>query len=165
MLVALDVVVHGFLADERRLSGSPSGGLLVAKNHASGSCLRNQSVLLVGYAALDVADRLAPPNDHSLRSELRLPDRAKEIDFQFHGSKGFIWGESTCKRHAHGGVRYVAKNPSVQRSHGICMLWSGCQDDRRPSVRMSFASNPIKRAMGTSFVLARSRKSACEGIS
>src|SRR5580693_6194119 len=30
---------------------------------------------------------------------------------------------------------------------------------------MSFASNPISRAIGTSFVFARSLKSACEGIS
>src|SRR6266436_4840424 len=34
----------------------------------------------------------------------------------------------------------------------------------RPSA-ISFASNPIRRAIGTSFVFARSLKSACEGIS
>jgi len=65
---------------------------------------------------------------------LRLPDRAKEIDFQFHGSKGFIWGESTCKCDAHRGISNITKNSAMQRSHGICMLWSGCQDDRRPTV-------------------------------
>ena len=114
--------------------GLPSCGLLVAKNHASGSCLRNQSVLFVGYSTLDVPDRVAPPHDRSFRFELCLPDRAKEIDFQFHGSKGFIWGESTCKCYAHRGVSNIAKNSAMQRSHGICMLWSGRQDDRRPPV-------------------------------
>ena len=45
------------------------------------------------------------------------------------------------------------------------MLWSGRQDDRRRSVAISLASNPISRAMGTSFVFARSLKFASEGIS
>src|SRR6266849_1214062 len=81
-----------------------SRGLLAAKRHTSGSRFRDQSVLLVGYGALDVADRVAPPHDRSFRLELRLPHRAKEIDFQFHSSKGFVWGESTCKRNAHRGV-------------------------------------------------------------
>jgi hypothetical protein len=114
--------------------GLPSFGLLAAKCHTRGSRFRDQSVLLVGYGALDVADRVAPPHDRSFRFELCLPDRAKEIDFQFHGSKGFIWGESTCKRNAHRGISNIAKNSAVQRSHGIGMLWSDCQDDRRPPV-------------------------------
>src|SRR5271155_599005 len=113
-------------------------GLLVAKNHASGSRFRDQSVLLVGDGALDIADQVAPPHDRSFRLELCLPDRAKEIDFQFHGSKGFIWRESTCKRYAHCGISNIAKNSAMQRSHGICMLRSGCQDDRRPSVTNVF---------------------------
>jgi len=145
--------------------GLPSFGLPAAKYHTGGSRLCDQSVLLVGDGALDVADRVAPPHHHSFRFELCLPDRAKEIDFQFHGSKGFIWGESTCKRYAHRGISNIAKNSAMQRSHRICMLWSGRQDDRCPPVTNVFASNPISRAMGTSFVFARSLKSACEGIS
>src|ERR1700676_2227293 len=117
-----------------RLSASPSCGLLAAKRHTRGSRFRDQSVLLVGDGALDVADRVAPPHDRSFRFELCLPDRAKEIDFQLHGSKGFIWGESTCKRYAHRGISNVAQNSAMQRSHGICMLWSGCQYNRGPSV-------------------------------
>src|SRR5271163_3102799 len=109
--------------DAKRL---PSCGLLVAKNHTRGSRFRDQSVLLVGYGALDVADRVAPPHDRSFRLELRLPHRPKEIDFQFHSSKGFVWGESTCKRNAHCGVSNIAKNSAMQHSHGICMLWPGC---------------------------------------
>jgi hypothetical protein len=65
-----------------------SFGLLAAKNHTRGSRFRDQSVLLVGDSALDVADRVVPPHDGSFRFELCLPDRAKEIDFQFHSSKG-----------------------------------------------------------------------------
>src|SRR6266851_1878417 len=117
-----------------QVKGLSSSGLLAAKCHTRASRFRDQSVFLVGKGALDVADRVAPPHHRSFRFELCLPDRAKEIDFQFHGSKGFIWGESTGKRYAHRGISDIAKNTAVQCSHGICMLWSGCQDDRRPSV-------------------------------
>jgi hypothetical protein len=48
----------------------PSFGLLVAKRQTRGSHFRDQSVLLVGDGALDVADRLAPPHDRSFRFEL-----------------------------------------------------------------------------------------------
>ena len=37
-----------------------------------------------------------------------------------------------------GGISNIAKNSAMERSHGICMLWSGCQDDRRPPVRNVF---------------------------
>src|SRR6202521_4548057 len=100
----------------------------------TGKPLSRSIGLLVGDGALDVADRVAPPHDRPFRFELCLPDRAKEIDFQFHGSKGFIWGESTCKCYAHCGVSNIAKNSAMQRSHGICMLWSGRQDDRRAPI-------------------------------
>src|SRR6202451_2586430 len=112
----------------------PSCRRSVAKNHAGGTRFRDQSVLLVGYGALHIADRVAPPHDRPFRFELCLPDRAKEIDFQFHGSKGFIWGESTCKCYTHCGISNIAKNSAMQRSHGICVLWSGRQDDRRAPV-------------------------------
>jgi hypothetical protein len=54
--------------------GLPSFGLLAAKCHTRGSRFRNQSVLLVGAGALDVADRVTPPHDGSFRFELCLPD-------------------------------------------------------------------------------------------
>jgi hypothetical protein len=69
-----------------------------------------------------------------------LPDRAEEIDPQFHSSKGFLWSESTCKRYTHCGISNIAKNSAMQRSHGICVLWSGCQDDRGPS-------SPLEQAL------------------
>ncbi len=56
---------------------------------------------------------MAPSHDRSFRFELRLPHRAKEIDFQFHGSKGFIWGESTRECHAHRGISNIAKNSAI----------------------------------------------------
>jgi hypothetical protein len=65
---------------------------------------------------------MAPPHNRSFRFELRLPDGSEDIDFQFHRSEGFLASESACKCYSHGGVRYVAKNPTVQRSHWICML-------------------------------------------
>src|ERR1700720_3997172 len=121
-----------------RLRASPSCGLLAAKDHASRSRFRDQSALLVAYGALYIADYATPPHDYSFRSELCLPDRAEEIDFQFNRSEGFLRSENTCKRQAHRGISNVAQNPPMQRSHGICMLWSGRQDDRRPSVSNVF---------------------------
>src|ERR1700730_15521492 len=118
--------------------GLPPFGLLAAKCHTRGSRFRDQSVLLVGDGALDVADRVAPPHDRSFRFELCLPNRSEEIDFQFHGSKGFIRGESTCKRYAHRGISNITKNSAMQRSHRICMLWSCHQDDRCPPVSNVF---------------------------
>src|SRR2546426_7422904 len=61
----------------------PSCRLLAAKHHTSRRRFRDQSVLLVGYVAFNVADGAAPLHNGSFRSELCLPDRAKEIDFQF----------------------------------------------------------------------------------
>src|SRR5215471_19680149 len=74
----------------------PSCRLLAAKHHTSRRRFRDQSVLLVGYVAFNVADGAAPLHDGSFRSELCLPDRAKEIDFQFDGSEGFLRGKGAC---------------------------------------------------------------------
>jgi hypothetical protein len=62
-----------------------------------------------------------------------LPDRAKEIDFQFDRSERFLLREGARKCNANRGIGNIAKNPAVQCSHGICMLRSRCQDHRRPS--------------------------------
>src|SRR5712692_2756767 len=105
----------------------PTCGLLAAKHHASGSCSRDQSVLLIGYGALNIADRAAPLHHGSFRTESRLPDRAKEIDFQLDRSEGFLRREGARKRHSHGGVSNVAKDSAVERSHGIRVLGSGRQ--------------------------------------
>src|ERR1700678_1590093 len=112
----------------------PSCGLLAAKHHTGGRRFRDQSVFLVGNGALEVADGLAPPHDRPFSSELCLPDWAKEIDFQFDRGERFLRRESACERDAHRRISYIAKNTAVQCSHGICMLWSGCQDHRRPPV-------------------------------
>src|ERR1700730_11682119 len=145
--------------------GLPPFGLLAAKCHTRGSRFRDQSVLLVGDGALDVADRVAPPHDRPFRFQLCLPDRAKAIDFQFHGSKGLIWGESTCKCYAHCGIAISQRIPPCSVPMGFACCGPAAKTTvARPSA-MSFASNPISRAMGTSFVFARSLKSACEEIS
>src|SRR5215469_182634 len=108
----------------------PSCRLLAAKHHTSRRCFRDQSVLLVGYVAFNVADGAATLYNGSFRSELCLPDRAKEIDFQFDSSEGFLRRKGACKRHPHCRIGNITKNSAVQRSHGICMLRSGCQYDR-----------------------------------
>src|ERR1700678_1793552 len=100
----------------------PACGLLTAKDHTSGSCFRNQSILFIGYGALDVTHGAAPLHDGSFRFELCLPDWTKEIDFQFDGCEGLLGRKRACKRNSHRGVRNIAKNTAVQRSHGICML-------------------------------------------
>src|SRR5215470_7524823 len=68
----------------------PSCRLLAAKYHTSRRRFRDQSVLLVGYVAFDVADGAATLYNGSFRSELCLPDWAKEINFQFDRSEGFL---------------------------------------------------------------------------
>ena len=123
---------------DRRRVELPSRGLLAAKHHARGRCFRDQSLLLVGYSALHITNRAAPLHDGSFRSESCLPDRTKEIDFQFDRSEGFLRREGARKRHSHRGVSNIAKNPAVQRPHGICMLGSGCQADRGPSITYLF---------------------------
>src|SRR5438067_840168 len=138
----------------RRLSLSCSGSrcFSVIRCFQGGSRFRDQSVFLVGNGALDVADRMAPPHDLSFRFELRLPHRAKEIDFQFHGSKGFIWGESTCKRYTIAASAMSQRIPPCSVPMGFACCGPAAKTTvARPSA-MSFASNPISRAMGTSFV-------------
>src|SRR5277367_4191886 len=97
--------------------GLPSRGLLAAKYLASGRCSRNQSVLLVGYGAFDIAYVPAALHDGSFRFELCVPNRAKEIDFQFNSCEGFLLRERACKSNSHRGISNIAKNPAVQRSH------------------------------------------------
>src|SRR5215469_18660118 len=108
----------------------PSCKLLAAKHPTSRRCFRDQSVLIVGNVALNVADGAATLYNGSYRSELCLPDRAKEINFQLDGSEGFLRRKGACKRHPHCRIGNIATNSAVQRSHGICMLGSGCQYDR-----------------------------------
>src|SRR5437870_8245439 len=108
----------------------PSCRLLAAKHHTSRRRFRDQSVLLIGYLAFNVANGAAPLHNGSFRSELCLPNRAKEIDFQFDGSEGFLRSKGARKRHPHCRISNIAKDSAVQRSHGICMLRSGCQHDR-----------------------------------
>ncbi len=107
----------------------PSCRLLAAKHHTSTRRFRDQSVLLVGYVAFNVADGAATLHNGSFRSELCLPDRAKEIDFQFDGSEGFLRRKSACERHPHCRIGNITEDSAVQRPHGICMLRSGCQHD------------------------------------
>src|SRR5260370_8403976 len=117
----------------------PHCTLLAAKHHTSRRRFRDQSVLLVGYVAFNVADGAAPLHNRSFRSELCLPDRAKEIDFQFDGSEGFLRGKDACKRHPHCRIGNIAKDSAVQRSHGICMLRSGCEHDRSAPISDLFS--------------------------
>src|ERR1700722_918492 len=116
-----------------KAEGLPAWCLLAAKHHARGSRFRDQSALLVGYCALHIPDSAAPLHDLSFRLKPCLPNRAKEIDFQFDRSERFLLREGARKCNAHRGISNITKNPAVQCSHGICMLRSRCQDDGRPS--------------------------------
>src|SRR6266849_5085472 len=142
----------------------PSCRLLAAKHHTSTRRFRDQSVLLVGYVAFNVADGAAPLPNGSFRSELCLPDRAKEIDFQFDGSEGFLGRKRTGKRHPHCRIGNIAKDSAMQRPMGFaCCSPAANMTVARPSA-ISFASNPIRRATGMSLALARSLKSDFNGI-
>jgi hypothetical protein len=86
----------------------PSCGLLAAKHHASRSCFRDQSVLLIGYGALHIGDRAVPLHDCSFRCESRsafaespsppslLSHWEKETDFQFSCIKDDQVWRSNC---------------------------------------------------------------------
>src|SRR6266849_6851246 len=143
----------------------PSCRLRAAKHHTSRRRFRDQSVLLVGYVAFNVADSAAPLHNGSFRFELCLPDRAKEIDFQFDGSEGFLRRKRACKPIPITASAISQRIPPCSVPMGFACCGPAAKTTvARPSA-MSFASNPISRAMGTSFVFARSLKSACEGIS
>src|SRR5437879_8758768 len=105
----------------------PSCRLLAAKHHTSRRRFRDQSVLLVGYVAFNVADGAAPLHNGSFRSELCLPDRAKEIDFQFDGSEGFLRVKGAYKRHPHCRIGNIAKDSAFTLSPWLWTLQSCCQ--------------------------------------
>src|SRR5215469_2464126 len=110
----------------------PSGRFLTSEHHAGGVCLCNQSILLIGNVAFHVADAAAPLHHRPLRFELCLPDRAKEIDLEFDGSKGLVRSESACKRYTHRRVGNIAKNAAVKCAHRICVLRSCCEKNGGP---------------------------------
>jgi hypothetical protein len=108
-------------------------------------------------------DRAAPPYDGSFRSELCLPDRAKEIDFQFDRREEFVRREGACKRYSHRGVSNIAKNSRAASPWDLHAVVRQPTTVARPSATF-FASNPISRRIGTSFAFARSLKPGCNGM-
>ena len=142
----------------------PSCRLLAAKHHTSRRCFRDQSVLVVGNVALNVADRAATLNNGSYRSELCLPDRAKEIDFQFDGSEGFLRARVLANAIPIAASAISQRIPPCSVPIGFaCCGPAANMTVARPSA-ISFASNPIRRATGTSLTLARSLQSSYNGI-
>src|SRR6266568_8720139 len=143
----------------------PSCRLLAAKHHTSTRRFRDQSVLLVGYVAFNVADGAATLHNGSFRSELCLPDRAKEIDFQFDGSEGFSGARVLANAIPIAASAISQRIPPCSVPTGfVCCGPAANMTVARPSA-ISFASNPIRRATGMSLTLARSLKSDFNGIS
>src|SRR5207253_9672351 len=68
---------------------------------------------------VEASDGAAPLHNGSFRSELCLPDRAKEIDFQFDGSEGFLRRKSACERHPHCRIGNIAKDSAVHVPMGF----------------------------------------------
>src|SRR5260370_41987620 len=106
------------------LLGLAALGILSSQHEASRRSLGNEPAAFVYDLALDVAQALPATHNFSLGLEVRLPDGTEEIDLQFHGCKGFLGRECARERHSHRGIRNVAQNPSVERTHGVCVLWS-----------------------------------------
>src|SRR5258708_34961092 len=142
----------------------PPCRLLAAKHHTSRRRFRDQSVLLVGYVAFNVADGAAPLHNRSFRSELCLPDLAKEIDFQFDGSEGFLRGKVLANAIPIAASAISQRIPPCSVPMGFaCCGPAANMTVARPSA-ISLASNPIRRATGMSLTVARSLKSAFNGI-
>src|SRR5215831_6472188 len=54
----------------------------------------------------------------------------KKLTFSSTVVKDSSAAKDACKRHPHCRIGNITKNSAVQRSHGICMLRSGCQHNR-----------------------------------
>ena len=104
------------------LFGLAALGILSSQHETSRRCLGNELAAFVCDLALDVAQALPAAHNFSLGREVSLPDRTEEIDLQFHGCKGFLRRECARERHSHRGIRNVAQNSAVERTHGVCVL-------------------------------------------
>ena len=93
-----------------------------------------------------------------------MPDWSEEIYLQFDCRERFVRPQSACKGHPHCSIRNAAENADVERPHGIRMLGADSQHHRSPPLADFFASNPIRRATGTSFTFACSLKSGREEV-
>ena len=142
----------------------PSCRLHAAKHHTSRRCFRDQSALLVGYVAFNVADGAAPLHNGSFRSELRLPDRAKEIDFQFDGSEGFLGASVLANAIPIAASAISQRIPPCSVPMGFACCGPAANMTVARPLTISFASNPIRRATGMSLALARFLKSDFNGI-
>src|SRR5438270_597235 len=105
-------------------------------------CLSHEPTTLVRYFALDVTQTPSAPHNFALGLETGLPNRPKEINFQFHGCKCLARRECAREGHAHRSVRNIAKNSSVERTHRVCVLRSRGQRDRRAPVSDLFGFKP-----------------------
>src|SRR6266481_4458312 len=114
-------------------------GILSSQHEASRRCLGNEPVAFVRDLALDVAQAVPAAHNFSLGLEVSLPDGTEEIDLQFHGCKGFSRRECAREGHSHRGIRNVAQNSAVERTHGVCVLWSSRQRDRSSSFSNLFS--------------------------
>lgn len=113
--------VHQFLAQAR----SAPRGLLASQRHAGAGRLGHHSAGIVEDFAFYVADVFAAAEHFAVGYELAADDRAEEVDLQFDGGAGFAFQKSAHPCHAHGGVRYVAEDPSVEGAHGVGVLRAG----------------------------------------
>src|SRR5207248_2147080 len=93
----------------------------------------------VGNFALYIAFSAPAAHHSALGFQASLPNGSEEIDLQLHRRKRFAWRKCTRKRHSHRGVCYVTKYSTVERSHGVCVLWPGCQGNHSSSARNFFS--------------------------
>src|SRR5882724_436042 len=120
-------------ANERWL---PASGLFAAQHQASGVGFRNQLSLAVRNVAFHVANRPSALDHPSLSTQRRLPHRPKKIDLEFHGCERFARSECAGKGNPHRGIRDIAQDSAVHRSHRIGVLRAGLQcDDGAPGSR------------------------------
>jgi hypothetical protein len=112
-----------------------SGGLAAASHiasegHAGGRRTSHKDAFRIRDIAFDHADGFPTLDDSSDGAELFAPDWAQEIDFQLKGGEGFIVVQRGGESDAHGGVRNIAEDATVQRAHGIGVRFAGFEFER-----------------------------------
>lgn len=104
------------------LGGLTAGGAVAVKNHAGAAGFGNEFIVFVFYDAFDVGSGFAALDDDSFGSKFGSPNGAEKIYFELHGGEGLACFESASEGYAHGGVRNVAQNSTMERAHGVGVL-------------------------------------------
>src|ERR671930_2312572 len=88
-----------------------------------------------GVEDVRLAEEQGPPDlDHPTDgADASLDDRAHEVDLQLDGGVRLSLGLQRQQRHAHGGVRDLGDDPSLDHAARVAVAGVGVQLDHRPA--------------------------------